>query len=159
MAKKKVNKSKPVQTKPKESKYLPEWRAATISQYQENTIAGCYDGLTPSQRAEAAQVSRQTIWRWDAKLDWSYVLEAKRRLFAQHTVQVDAGVFSKAKQGNVDAAKLYYQRFDGWVPESKTTQRNEFDDMSDAEIKAQLRSLALGVDPKSEGLEEGEGRA
>ena len=46
-------------------------------------------------------------------------LAIRRKRLAGISVQVDAAVIKKAMDGDIAAAKLYYQRFEGWSEKQK----------------------------------------
>jgi hypothetical protein len=49
--------------------------------------------------------------------DWaSKVLDARRKLYAEHILGVDKALFQAAKAGDTKAADLLYRRFDNWNP-------------------------------------------
>lgn len=53
------------------------------------------------------------------QLKWE-ALAAKRQKYAPFMRDVDKALLKRAMGGSVSAIKLSYQRFEGWIPETKT---------------------------------------
>lgn len=46
-------------------------------------------------------------------------LEARRKRYSRHLSHVDRGMLAAGAEGNANAAKLCYQRFEGWLERSQ----------------------------------------
>lgn len=70
--------------------------------------------------AAELKVNRVTLWEWRKKMDWEWIKAERRRRYAARIIEVDDAMFRAAKDGDVHAAKVLYERFDGYTPTSKT---------------------------------------
>ncbi len=118
-----------------EEKSLPN---LTLEAYIEGLISGEFDNKTRDQVAQQVGVTRQTLWAWDKKLNWDEVKEERRKRYSRHTVEIDAALAKKAKAGDVRAAEIYYQRFDGWIPARGSVNLN---DVPDDELRKRVVEL------------------
>lgn len=57
-------------------------------------------------------------------------LDARRTTYAAHMLKIDKALFQAAEKGDVRAARLLYQRFDGWDPDAEV-QNNNFNTFAD----------------------------
>lgn len=102
-----------------------------------------YEDWTQTKYSQHLKVSRPTLQAWNKKIDWSTVLEGKRQHYAQKIGEVDVSLFKKAKAGDVRAIELAYERFDGWIPTSKTIAENSTDSDLQKEADA-IKAAILG---------------
>lgn len=96
------------------------------------------EGKTQAQIAKDFGVSERTIYAWKKKVDWDWVKEQRRKKYAPKILEVDAAMFKAAVAGDVSAAKVLYERFDGWVP---TTAQKTIHDLDEGLIDDELKRL------------------
>lgn len=100
--------------------------------------------------AKELGVGVSTIRRWDRhKINWKSVNEARRESFGRIVSTVDSALLKKAQKGDTEAIKLFYARFDGYVPVSGTI---DLSDKKDDELKKRADEI------KAELLRNGVGR-
>jgi transposase len=87
-----------------------------FSVYVDGMVSGIYDNKTQEQIAKILKVDRKTIYAWKQKADWKAITDARRKLYAHEILKIDKAMLKEANRGDVPAAKLAYERFDGWVP-------------------------------------------
>lgn len=93
---------------------------------------------TTAQFAEAFSVSTTTIYNWNKKVDWETVKASRRKNYARQTLGVDSSLLRATRTLDVAAIRTWYERFDDWVPTSKTKTEHS---VSDAEIDEALGGL------------------
>ena len=84
--------------------------------------------MTDVSVAEHFKVNIRSVMRWNRRVDWEHVRDERRKLYARHTAKVDSGLIARAIKGEIDAVRLYYERFDGYVPETKQIQIHQLDE-------------------------------
>lgn len=87
-----------------------------FDRYVEILVDPGYIGKTRQEIAEEIGVDKVTLWRWDKKVDHEWVKNERRRRYGQVTNSIDNALIKAAKEGNIRAIEVYYQRFDGYVP-------------------------------------------
>jgi len=95
-----------------------------------------YDDLTNAELAAMFGVSDRTIANWKKKVDWQQILEMRRKKYADKTARVDCAVFKSACKGDTNAAKLWYERFDNYIPATQQFTNHSLDEsLIDDELK------------------------
>lgn len=111
--------------------------------YIDAMVTGDFDGKTQGEMAVLLGVSERTIYEWKKKADWSSIKDARRKLYSHNILKIDSAMIKAAESGDVQAARVAYERFDGWVPTSamisKTTTDSEL-----VELAAKLKADMLG---------------
>ena len=79
-------------------------------------ISGDFDDKTQEEVASILGVTTRSLRNWNRKIDWGYIRDERRERYARMMVAVDAAMLKAAAKGDVAAAKLVYERFDGWIP-------------------------------------------
>lgn len=87
-----------------------------------------YDDWTQKQFADHLQCGLSTIKKWSRDAPWDQIKADRRKRYSDHTVKVDAALHKAAMKGDVAAMKLWYERFDAWVPEQKISLVENTDD-------------------------------
>lgn len=87
-------------------------------------------------------VSDRTILRWNKKVDWDFILTARRKAYAIDTASIDRALTTRAMTGDVRAIELFYQRFDGWVPTQANINKDASERPSARDVKKALEYLA-----------------
>lgn len=105
---------------------------------------------TAKDYADELGVGLSTIYSWNRRLDWKAVNEKRREAYAQIVHTIDSALLKKAQKGDAEAIKLFYARFDGYVPVSGTIdlsakKDDELKKRAD-EIKAQYLGGGAGRD-------------
>lgn len=119
---------------------------------------GNMDKVAADYAAEIG-VGLSTIYSWNRRLDWKNINEQRRTAYAQVVHTIDSALLRKCQKGDTEAIKLFYARFDGYVPVSGTV---DLSDKKDDELKKradEIKARLLGhrVEPDSNGT--GEARA
>jgi len=70
------------------------------------TVLGCRNANTIHNKFTAAELNEIEI----------EALDIKRKRYAGHISKIDDGLIKRAMSGDVNAAKLAYQRFENWAP-------------------------------------------
>ena len=116
------------------------------SGYIQSMITGDLDDKTQDEIAVIFGVTPQTIYTWKKCADWPMIKAERRKLYAHQILKIDSAMLRAAEKGDTAAAKIMYERFDGWVP---TTAIKNIEEKSDealiqraAEIKLQLLANA-----------------
>lgn len=109
-----------------------------FSAFVEGMITGEFDNKTQGEIAEALGVDSKTIWEWKRRADWAHIKEQRRKLYSHTILKVDQAMLRAAEKGDVAAAKVIYERFDGWVPSSVVRNVNV---KSDDDLKARAEEL------------------
>ena len=91
-----------------ENEFLTREKLATQVLGYKNPEA-IYDAFTPD---ELTEINRQA-------------LEMRRKKYAPHIAAIDYALLKRAKEGDVQAIKLVFQRFEGWAEANKTGFDNE----------------------------------
>lgn len=100
--------------------------------YEQILIHGESQGKTRAEVAEICGVGIDTLYRWDRdKIDWDKINVARRKRYGKRISSVDDAMFRKADKGDVNAAKLVYERFDGYTP---TTANIDLSKKTDEEL-------------------------
>lgn len=84
--------------------------------YVDAMITGDFDSKTQGEIATALGVDTRTIYEWKKKADWPAIKDARRKLYSHQVLKIDSAMLKAAEAGDVAAAKVMYERFDGWVP-------------------------------------------
>lgn len=107
----------------------------------EMLIDGEDEHKTLKQIAEEVGVSDRTLLTWKKKkVDWEYVKTERRKKYASDMLDIDRAMVKEAKKGDVAAAKLAYERFDGWIPASQSFQ-SVTHDIDESIIDDELKAL------------------
>lgn len=96
------------------------------------------EGEKRTQAEVAAQfgVHLRTLYTWKKKVDWEWIKEKRRARYAPKILEVDDAMFRAAVKGDVAAAKVLYERFDGWTPTTAQKTVHELDEsLVDDELK------------------------
>lgn len=105
--------------------------------YVDGMVTGEFDSKTQDEIAQLLGVSPRTIYEWKKKADWPAIKDARRKLYSHQILKIDAAMIKAAEGGDVNAAKVCYERFDGWVPTTANINRNS----TDAELKEQAERI------------------
>lgn len=97
-----------------------------------------YEDMNGAELAKELGISIQGFYRLAKKVDWPAVLERRRARFSRHTLDVDTALIKKAKEGEIQHIRTYYERFDGWVPTSAV---KKIADASDSELLEHARKI------------------
>lgn len=89
----------------------------TFQKFVEGLVIGLFDNKPKTEITKELGICRKTLWDWEQKVDWEVVAQARRKTYKQQVLAVDQAMLREAAKGNVAAANLVYQRFDGWTPE------------------------------------------
>lgn len=100
--------------------------------YVDAMITGEFDSKTQDEIAQLLAVSPRTIYEWKKKADWPAIKDARRKLYAHTILKIDSAMLKAAEAGDVPAAKIMYERFDGWIP---MTAVKSLTDKTDEELK------------------------
>lgn len=104
--------------------HKPETRdisdALRSTRLREGYINGEFDDMVGEEIANVIGISRSTLYLWKNRLDWENILAERRKRYAGDMLEIDRSMIRQAKKGQVAAAILAYQRFDGWVPTTQT---------------------------------------
>ena len=95
-------------------------------------IVGEYDNKNQEDIAASLGVSAATLRRWNRRVDWEHIKTERRKHYAVHMCAIDAAMVRQASKGDVNAAKLMFERFDGWIP---TQARVSITDAKDDQLK------------------------
>lgn len=110
----------------------------------ENEIVRNGKVLTRGQIAKALETTRQTLYRHFTAQEMDAMdadaLAERRRRCSRHSNAVDFGLFRRARSGDAKAAKLYYERIEGWTPSKRIAVEPALDE---------IRQMAIdkGFDP------------
>ncbi len=110
--------------------------------YVDAMITGDFDNKTQGEIAVALGVDSRTIYEWKKKADWTAIKDARRKLYSDRVLKTDAAMLKAAEAGDVNAAKLVYERFDGWVPTSLIKNASV---KTDDELKARAAEIAKEI--------------
>lgn len=94
--------------------------------------------MTQEDMAKELGVSRGTVGYWRKQVDWDAIKTERRKKYSSKIVEVDDAMFREAKNGDVNAAKVLYERFDNWVPASQVINLH---DLNEADVDAELEAL------------------
>lgn len=112
--------------------------------------------MTPQEFALKLGVGTSTIYHWARKkIDWNAINEQRREAYGRVMVTVDSALLKKAQKGDTEAIKLFYTRFDGYVPVSGTIDLtaktdDELKKRAD-EIKGEIIRDRIGQDKPGDG--------
>lgn len=120
--------------------------------YKAMLMEGLDDIRTQIQIAEELGVTTVTIQRWNKKIDWEAIKAERRKKYHAKMIQVDQAMFKTAIKGDVAAAKLIYERWDGYTPTSALETKHSIDE---ADIDAELKNLMDRKMNTIEALQEG----
>lgn len=84
---------------------------------------------------------------------WTEALRIRRKRYAAHLAEVDQALLTLAKTGDAQAAKLVYQRFEGWSEKHKVEHSGEIKAIKKTEIELtieieQLEEMLKKMDDK-----------
>lgn len=86
-------------------------------QYTQILINGEDRDKKRDEIAELCGVTAKTLYQWDKKkIDWDFINKERRKRYGSKISDVDEAMFKAAQKGDVAAAKLVYERFDGYTP-------------------------------------------
>lgn len=136
-----------------------EWEP---TEKQEKFVDGLLAGRNITEAAKAAGCSRSNWYAsWRDDRDFRNYFDMRR--YAENSIRlpsVDRAVFEKAMTGNIQAARLFYQRYDlqeTEAPEPLNVKHNEYDDLTDEELDATLLKLAKEAEVAVYGIASGNG--
>jgi hypothetical protein len=75
-----------------------------------------YDAMPVVDKARLAGVSLRTFIRLKTPDLIAHALYARRANYGEHLIAIDAAILEKAKSGDIEAAKIAYERIEGWRP-------------------------------------------
>lgn len=122
--------------------------------------------MSQGRQASALGVSVDTVKAWRQTIDWKGNAAKYRERYWYFGPQVDMAVIRKALKGDLRAAELYYQRFEGWVAKSGVELSvGKMDGKTNAELMVEyLRELGeveraklMGMAVEAKKVEGGEG--
>ncbi len=113
--------------------------------YLDAMISGEFDNKTQDEMAQLLSVSTRTIYEWKKKSDWAAIKDARRKLYSHQVLKIDAAMIKAAEAGDVQAAKIIYERFDGWTPTTAQISLNAPDD----ELKAEAARIRAEQEAKN----------
>lgn len=99
-----------------------------------------YDDWIQQQFADHLQCGLSTIKKWARDAPWDQIKAERRRRYADRTIRIDSALYRAALAGDVAAIKLWFERFDAWVPEQKISLNDQSDEAL-RERALQLQSL------------------
>lgn len=110
--------------------------------------------LSQARQAKEMGVSVETIKNWRGSIDWKGNAAKYRERYWYFGPQVDMAVIRKAMKGDLRAAELYYQRFEGWMPRAGVEfSAGKMDGKTNAELMVEyLNGLDAGERAKLLGL-------
>ena len=114
---------------------------------------------TVAEYAKELGVGQSTIFSWNHRLDWKAINEQRRENYGQIIHTVDSALLKKAQKGDAEAIKLFYARFDGYVPISGTI---DLSDKKDDELRkraVEIKTELLGDRARQDQPRIGEARA
>lgn len=107
--------------------------------YTQMLIDGEAQGKSHDEIAEILKIHRNTVHNWNkTKIDWNYINAERRKRYGEKIASVDDAMFNKASKGDVNAAKLVYERFDGYTP---TVASLNITDKKDDELTERAKSI------------------
>ncbi len=77
-------------------------------------------------------------------------LDIRRTKYAPQLSRVDKALLTSAEEGDTAAAKLVYQRFEGWGETKKVSSEVVLKDMSDDELSSLIKNLISESDADSD---------
>ena len=128
-----------------EKNELDASKRATIDDYVKNLEDETFFLKNGREQAEVMGVDPATISRWKKEVDWKGRVEEYRRRYWYFSPHVDMAVIKKALKGDLKAAELYYQRFEGWVQKGGVSVEvnRHYDGKTNAELmKSMLEGLS-----------------
>lgn len=103
-----------------------------------------YDNFNNQDMAKVVGVAVDTLRIWRREFDWEEITNVRRQRLAKIKPEIDKTVVKEALKGKLDFIKLFYERFDGWVPK----QRQEYAEVSDERelegVSRKLKQLLSG---------------
>ncbi len=121
--------------------------------YVDAMISGEFDSKTQGEIAQLLGVDPRTIWEWKKKADWPMIQAERRKLYSHQILKIDTAMIKAAEAGDVPAAKIVYERFDGWVPASLVINK----DASNAELDDEAKRIENERTAKTKGNLPGDG--
>ena len=103
-------------------------------------IVGEYDNKNQEDIAASLGISAATLRRWNRRVDWEHIRDERRKRYAGKICAIDAAMCKAAAKGDVKAAALMYERFDGWVP---TQARVTITDAADNDLKLRAEQIKI----------------
>lgn len=103
------------------------------------------------EQAKELGVSRVTIWNWkkaESPHFWEMVKAAYRQNSHQEIVKIDRAMFKAAQSGDVGAAKLVYERIEGWSPKQINENLNRSGDLKEKTDIELLKETLRGASPE-----------
>ncbi len=110
-------------------------------------ITGDFDDKTQDQIAQLLGVTPRTIYEWKKKADWEHIKGERRKLYSHHILKIDNAMIGAAEKGDVKAAQIVYERFDGWIPTSAVLNLKEKDEELLAEADRIRKEHELATKP------------
>jgi uncharacterized protein YjcR len=112
-------------------------REFAFESYQLMLLEGLEEMMTQQAIANELGVNVKTIQNWNKKIDWEAIKAKRREKYSKRTIEVDEAMFRAAKKGDVNAAKVWYERFDGWTPTTGTKNM----DAKDSELLDEAKKI------------------
>mgnify|MGYP001578785290 FL=1 len=97
---------------------------------------------TIAEYAAELGVGRSTIAAWNTRLDWKEINEKRREAYGEIIHTVDSALLKRAQKGDAEAIKLFYARFDGYVPISGTI---DLSDKKDDELRKRADEIKVEI--------------
>lgn len=118
-------------------------------------IIGEFDNKNQEDIAKSLGVSSATLRRWNRRVDWDHIKIERRKKYAVHMCAIDAAMVKQATRGDVNAAKLMFERFDGWVPISA---RVTIGEAQTDDLKQRAEQIKAEFIAKNEAIGQGAGQ-
>jgi hypothetical protein len=112
-----------------------------FSAWQDAIIACELDDKTQDEQAQIFGVSPRTIYVWKQKADWDYIKSERRKLYSHPILKIDRAMLKAAETGDVNAAKVMYERFDGWTPSQNVNLGKKTDEELMAIVAAKEKEI------------------
>lgn len=114
---------------------------------------------TAQDYATELGVGLSTIYSWNRRLNWKLVNEQRREAYGQIIHTIDSALLKKAQKGDAEAIKLFYARFDGYVPVNGTIDLSHKKDDELQKRADEIKAEILGNGVKRDQPGTGEARA
>lgn len=96
-------------------------------------------------------VSDQTIYNWKSEISperWQQILDMTRKQSAKQTLDIDDGLYRKARAGDAVACKLWYE-IHGWSPRQINENLNKNAEMEGVNESELAAKIAEGLSPEA----------
>lgn len=132
-------------------------RRSTKAEYVAKLEDDEFFRMSQGRQAAMMGVSVDTVKAWRQTIDWKGNAAKYRERYWYFGPQVDMAVIRKAMKGDLRAAELYYQRFEGWMPRSGVElSAGALDGKTNGELMVEyLSGMDAGERAKLLGLKDG----